>query len=88
MIVFDDENTGEDTIGWAVDDSGRVTRIETGDVEKSDEAAIIGIVNRDGGFLPWTAPDTIPAICRIFWSSTRFNGPQRSCYLDGKTVRV
>lgn len=59
VIVFNDGETADENIGWAVDDVIRVSTIETENVEDVDEKMMKGIINRDEGFLIWTAPEEI-----------------------------
>lgn len=59
LLVFDAARMDGDAVGWLVDDVYRVTTIEPGAVDGSpaDREGIEGVVNRDDGFLIWTAPD-------------------------------
>lgn len=58
MLVFDEEMMGE-VVGWLVDNVHRVSNIDERAIEESpaNRAGIRGVVNRDDGFVIWTAPD-------------------------------
>lgn len=58
MLVFDEEMMGE-VVGWLVDNVHRVSNIDERAIEESpaNQAGIRGVVNRDDGFVIWTAPD-------------------------------
>ena len=59
LIVLDGADMDGDTVAWLVEDVYRVSAIGSDAVEESpaDRDGITGVVNRDDGFVIWTAPE-------------------------------
>lgn len=59
VIIFGDEATDGETLGWAVTDVRSVSTADPGNVEETDQEALEGLISRDDGFLIWVDPAAI-----------------------------
>ncbi len=63
VIVFEDSNSGQGDLGWAVDAVHEVRTINEASIDRGvDNQYIKGMVNQDGEFTIWLDPAMINAL--------------------------
>lgn len=62
VLVFDPDATGDDALGWVVDEVTKVTDVDEADIDTGPVAnsdGVRGIVHRDDEFVIWVEPDAV-----------------------------
>lgn len=61
LIIFTDEWTADERIGWAVTDVTGVSTIDPENIDETNDETTNGIVTRDERRLIWTVPSMVEA---------------------------